>query len=158
MKDRVAHAKEIIADLKAAGGWDLSGWEHFFAEEAAYVAPSPIEGLFRGQALFKIDGVWLTLAVTSISVSDHQEFIETVSIDGFRLARPSVRPDRRYKLECRFDDNSSTLAQHQGVADLAICVDDGVIVQSKIFVTEWRMESSFFGSPQMITIEMAATQ
>lgn len=159
MRDRVAHAKEIIADLKAAGGWDLSGWEHFFAEEAAYVSVvAPEVHIERNQAAFKSsDGTWKPLALIALRVEDHQEVIDAFSSIGVQQKIAGLRT-REFELECFDNDAAREFATMDGVVEFGVGLDDGTILTEKIIVTSYDIEFSLSGSPGRITIEMVVTQ
>jgi len=161
-EDRVARAREIIADLKAAGGWDLSGWEYYFADEAEnYVAPLPkIPALRQGEGAFKVDGEWLPVNILSVSVRDHQDLADLVSASGF-VHRHVVRPrERTIEMTCRLDATTMDLARLQdfGAIEVAIGVANAEVLTQKVVVTQHEIEFPLHGNPSTVEFTMRAVQ
>lgn len=159
MKDRVARAREIIADLKAAGGWDLSGWEYHFADEAEnYVAPlAEIPALGEGEGAFKVDGEWRRVHITRIAISDHQDTLEFVSSSGIHHREIAGPRERTIEMTCGISDTAMDVAQRLGEVEVAVgLAGDGVMTQ-KVIVTKYEVEFPFHGNPTTIEITMMAT-
>lgn len=77
---RIARARTIAADLYAAGGWDLRGYEDFIVD----LAPEVIRRIFGadipdGTMAIEIAGKWHVVGrLHTVSVKHHYEEIETL--------------------------------------------------------------------------------
>lgn len=75
---RIAHTRQIAEDLKAAGGWDLTGYEEFLVD----MAPEVIRRIFGadipdGCMAIEIAGEWKVVGrLMSVNVQHHQDVID----------------------------------------------------------------------------------
>lgn len=104
-------AKAAIAGLKAAGGWDLTGFEHLWAD---VVPELTVSAMLDGEIWVSVDGNWLSVGVArSLTIEHEIDQIDVTHMNGLRSFAAGLQ-QTKLRVEIAFTNEAWTWLLRHG--------------------------------------------